>query len=150
MPEAVHESVDLEAPPAEVWEKLMDPRFLDEWVSAHREVLEMPELPLGEGATFRQKLGVGPVTFKVEWEVLEVDEPHLARWHGKGPGGSEAKITYELSETSEGTHFKYTNDYELPGGVVGRTAGKAVGSAAGKREARKSMKKLAAYFSNSG
>lgn len=150
MAEAVHESVDLAAGPDEVWEKLMDPRFLDEWVSAHREVVEMPELPLGEGATFTQKLGVGPVKFRVEWEVLEADRPRLARWRGKGPGGSEAEITYKLSagENGDGTHFEYKNDYELPGGVVGKAAGTAVGSAAGKREARKSMKKLAEYFSS--
>lgn len=152
MAESVHESVDLAATPEEVWDKLMDPCFLDEWVSAHREIEEMPELPLGVGATFTQKLGVGPVKFKVRWEVLEADKPELARWRGCGPGGAEAQITYRLeADGNGGTRFRYENDYELPGGVVAKTAGKAVGSAAGRREARKSMQKLAEYFSsNSG
>jgi uncharacterized protein YndB with AHSA1/START domain len=147
MPEAVHESVDLAATPEEVWDRLMNPCFLEEWVSAHREIEELPDLPLREGSTFTQKLGVGPVKFKVDWEVLEADKPTLARWLGRGPGGAEAKITYRLEpDGNGGTRFRYENDYELPGGPVGRTAGKAVGSAAGKREARKSMKKLAEYF----
>lgn len=147
MPESVHESVDLEATPEEVWEKLMDPCFLEEWVSAHREIEELPELPLGQGSTFTQKLGVGPVKFKVDWEVIEADRPSLARWVGRGPAGAEAQITYRLEpDGNGGTRFQYENDYELPGGPVGKTAGKAVGSAAGKREARKSMKKLAEYF----
>lgn len=148
MAEAVHETVELDASPEEVWEKLMDPRFLEEWVTAHREIKEMPDLPLEVGESFVQKLGVGPVSFKVTWEVCEADRPAKARWHGSGPGGSTATVTYELSETDGGTRFEYRNDYELPGGFVGRAAKKAVSSAAGSREARKSLKRLQKVFSD--
>jgi uncharacterized protein YndB with AHSA1/START domain len=150
VPEAVHETVELDAQPEEVWEKLMDPRCLDEWVTAHREIAEMPELPLEAGDRFTQKLGVGPVSFKVEWEIVEAEAPELARWHGSGPGGSTAKVTYRLSNHNGGTRFVYENDYDLPGGVVGKAAKKAVSSAAGKREARKSLKRLAALFNGGG
>jgi uncharacterized protein YndB with AHSA1/START domain len=142
MPEAVHETVELDASPEEVWELIMDPRRLGDWVSAHRDLGELPELPLTGGDRFRQKLGVGPVRFSVEWEVLEAQAPTLARWRGEGPGGSTAEIVYQLEPSDRGTRFVYENDYELPGGFVGRAAKKAVSAAAGSREARRSLKRL--------
>lgn len=146
MPEQVHETVKLDAPPDEVWELLMDPRRLGEWVSAHREVMDLPDLPLTTGDSFRQKLGVGPVSFKVTWEVVEARRPEFACWRGKGPGGSTATVTYELDEIDGGTHFDYRNDYELPGGFVGRAASKAVSAAAGSREARRSLESMREVF----
>lgn len=142
MAEAVHQSTHIEAGPEEVWAVLMDPRQLGEWVSAHREITEMPTLPLSTGDSFEQKLGVGPVRFKVRWEVIEAERPELARWRGEGPGGSTAEVIYRLAENDGGTRFEYTNDYELPGGVAGKAAKKAVSAAAGRREAKRSLKRL--------
>ncbi|MGI8727987.1 MAG: SRPBCC family protein [Solirubrobacterales bacterium] len=146
MAEAVEESARIPAPPEDVYDLLMDPDQLGTWVSAHREVLDMPELPLAEGEEFGQKLGVGPVRFKVRWTVEEARRPSYARWSGKGPGGSEAEVTYELSEEGGGTRFDYTNEYKLPGGLLGKAAKGAVSSAAGSREARKSLKRLREHF----
>lgn len=143
MAEAVEESIVLDATIDEVWAWLMDPEKLDEWVSAHRELGELPEVPLKKGATFRQKLGVGPISFWVEWEVCEAEQPGRARWLGKGPAGSTANVTYELTEVEDGTRFDYTNEYALPGGIAGRAAKGAFSSAVGSREARKSLRSLA-------
>ena len=150
--DAVRESAEFEASPAEVWEVLMDPHRLDEWVSAHRKLDDLPELPLGMGDRFRQRLGVGPVGFWVEWEVVEAEEPNLARWRGSGPGGSSADVTYRLEELDGGerTRFDYENDFTPPGGLLGRTAKKAVNAAAGHREARKSLRALGSLFSENG
>lgn len=148
MAEAVEESAEIPASPEQVYDLLMDPTQLGTWVTAHREVLEMPDLPLERGESFRQKLGVGPVSFKVTWEVLEARRPEFARWLGEGPAGSTAEVTYTLTETDAGTRFDYTNDYELPGGFVGKAAKGAVSSAAGAREARKSLQLLQEHFSS--
>lgn len=151
MAETVRESVTIAAGPEGVWEVLMDPRRLGEWVSAHRELDELPELPLSEGDRFRQKLGLGPISFWVEWEVLEARQPEFARWRGSGPGGSSADVTYRLEpngadDDAEEICFHYENDFDPPGGMVGRAAKKVVNAAAGQREARKSMKKLKGLF----
>lgn len=148
MSEAVVESAVIPASQEEVYDLLMDPNQLGAWVSAHREIYDLPELPLRPGDRFEQKLGVGPVTFKVEWEVERAERPEFARWVGEGPGSSRAEVTYELSEVDGGTRFDYTNDYELPGGIVGRAAAGAVSSAAGSREARKSLQRLQEHFRN--
>lgn len=150
MAEAVHETVVIEADRQAVWDVLMDPRKLDDWVSAHRKLGdELPELPLSEGDTFRQKLGLGPASFWVDWEVLETREPEFAHWRGSGPGSSSADVTYRLSpEGSNGdaTCFQYENDFDPPGGVMGRAAKKVVNATAGQREARKSLKRLRELF----
>jgi uncharacterized protein YndB with AHSA1/START domain len=145
--DGVRETQTFDASPEEVWEVLMDPHRLEEWVSAHRKLDDVPDVPLEQGDTFRQRLGVGPVGFWVEWEIVEANAPSLARWHGKGPGGSFADVTYKLGEADGGkTRFDYTNDFTPPGGLLGSTAKKAVNSAVGQREARKSLDSLAKVF----
>lgn len=148
MAETVKESIEIDASPEQVWEVLMDPTTLDRWVSAHRKLEDVPNLPLDEGDTFRQRLGVGPVGFWVTWHVLEAQRPGLARWKGEGPGGSSADVTYRLNPVDDGkrTQFEYENDFTPPGGILGRAAKKAVNAAAGQREARKSMKSLCEIF----
>jgi uncharacterized protein YndB with AHSA1/START domain len=146
VPEEVHESVRLDAGMEEVWELLMDPTRLGEWVSTHRSVDEVPELPLQTGSRFRQKLGVGPVRFSVVWEVVEAQAPEFARWRGEGPGGSTAEVTYRLTSEDGATRFDYINDYDLPGGFAGRAAKKAVSAAGGRREARRSLRALGELF----
>jgi uncharacterized protein YndB with AHSA1/START domain len=148
MAEGVRETITIPADPDEVWELLMDPRCLGEWVSVHRKLGdEMPDLPLDAGDRFKQKLGVGPVGFWVEWCVAEARAPELARWTGEGPGGSTAKVTYRLSRNGDGgTRFEYENDFDPPGGLMGKAAKRAVNAAAGHREAQRSMKRLRAVF----
>ena len=40
--------------------------------------------------------------------------------------GSHAQVVYTFDENGQGTRFSYMNKYDLPGGVVGRVAGRAV------------------------
>ena len=43
-----------------------------------------------------------------------------------GAGGSHARVEYSFAENGKGTRFSYMNQYDLPGGPVGRVAGHAV------------------------
>ena len=148
MAESVRANSEISAPPDQVWEVLMDPERLGEWVSAHRKVEDVPKLPLKAGDKFRQRLGIGPAGFWVEWEILEAEAPKLARWRGKGPGGSTANVTYELAPSGDGesTKFNYENEFDPPGGMLGKAAKRTVTSAVGQREAKKSLKSLASLF----
>ncbi len=146
MAEAVHAQIELEARPEEVWAILMDPTRLDDWVSAHRQVDALPELPLNEGDTFRQKLGLGPASFWVEWTVAEARAPEFALWTGTGPAGSTATVTYSLSANGGGTLFRYENDFDPPGGLMGQAAKRVATAAGGRREARRSLKRLSEMF----
>lgn len=138
----VETSIDLDAPPERVFAVVMDPTCLGEWVTAHEEVLDAPDAPLAAGSTFRQKLKVAGIGFKVTWEVTEIDEPRLAVWEGKGPAGSRAHARYELEPRGEGTRFHYLNEFELPGGKLAAAAGKAIGEERGREEAERSLANL--------
>ena len=138
----VETTIDLPAPPDEVFAVVMNPHCLEEWVTAHDAVKDVPEGPLAEGSTFRQKLKVAGVTFGVTWKVTEIDEPRLAVWEGKGPAGSKAHCRYELVSDDGGTRFHYLNEFELPGGKLAAAAGKAIGEDRGRAEAEKSLENL--------
>jgi hypothetical protein len=87
---------------------------------------------------------MGP-SFKVKWTVVEADEPSLAVWEGKGPGGSSADVRYKLTETDGGTRFDYCNNFELPGGPLAKAAKGIVGPPATK-QARASLMNLKALL----
>lgn len=143
MADTVIERIELDAPIQEVWDVVMDPHRLGDWVTAHREVKDVPDGDLEIGSEFGQKLGVGPLKFSVTWTVKKLDAPNLTEWEGKGPAGSKAFVRYAFSE-GEGckTVFDYENRYEIPGGPAGRMAAKAVNAAVGSREARASLANL--------
>jgi carbon monoxide dehydrogenase subunit G len=137
----VHETVEIGAPTDEVWGLVMDPNRLGDWVTAHREVHDAPDLPLAEGDGFRQKLCVAGKSFDVSWTLVECEAPTLAVWKAKGPKGTGADVRYELSENGDGTRFEYLNDFDLPGGRLKIIAG-GIARAPAKRTARKSLARL--------
>ena len=81
----VETSIDIAAPPERVFEVVMDPQRLKDWVTIHRKVGKVSDTPLKEGATLEQTLCLAHTNFHVNWEVTEVQEPRLVVWEGKGP-----------------------------------------------------------------
>jgi len=146
----LRERIEIEADPQAVWDLVMDPNRLGEWVHAHRGVSGVPDGALEAGSKFRQKLSLAGVPFKVRWTVAELEEPGFARWEGKGPARSSAGVTYRLSAANGGTCFDYTNSFDLPAGPVGKAAAHAVSAATAKREARKSLARLKALLEDGG
>ena len=142
MARSVRESIVLAVDPERVWETVMDPALLERWVTAHDSFKGVAAGPLGQGDEFTQKLRLAGTPFKVRWTVVEADEPALARWHGKGPAGSSAEVTYRISAENGGTRFDYENEFSLPGGPVGKAAGGILVAAPGAREARRSLERL--------
>jgi len=140
----VEETVQIGASPEEVWAVVMDPHRLGDWVTAHREVEDAPDGELSEGDSFKQKLKVTGPSFKVRWTVVEANEPNVAVWEGKGPGGTKADVRYELTAEGGGTRFDYCNNFELPGGPLAKAAGGIAGPPATKqaRESLANLKKL--------
>jgi uncharacterized protein YndB with AHSA1/START domain len=137
----VETEVEIAAPREEVFELLLDPSRLDEWVTASHGVADAPDGPLRSGSSFRQRLRLGGARFDVRWEVTELEHPSLAVWEGRGPAGSHAAVRYELAENESGTRFRYLNTYDLPGGVLGAMAGR-VTSAPARHAMRTSLRKL--------
>src|SRR5436305_10628801 len=141
----VRVTIDINAPIERVWETVMDPNRLQDWVTIHRSVKDVSETPLRTGSTMDQVLHMRGVSFRVHWTLVDVDAPNCAQWEGRGPAHSRARIRYELSNHGDGhTRFEYTNEFQPPGGRLGTAASRVIVGAASEREASNSLSRLKA------
>jgi uncharacterized protein YndB with AHSA1/START domain len=137
----------IEAPVDRVWDTVMDPYCLEDWVTIHRSVESVSSRPLRKGSTMDQVLHLRGVSFRVHWTLVEVDAPMRAEWTGEGPAHSRARIRYELAADGDGaTEFDYTNEFTPPGGRLGTVASRVIVGAASEREAQKSLDRLKALL----
>ena len=123
----VEGKIDIAAPPENVYAILMDPERLEDWVTIHDALLEAPDGPLKKGSKLTQRLRIAGKCFTVRWTVVENERARRVVWEGRGPMRSKASAVYELAADGNGTHFSYLNQYDLPGGPLGRLAGPVVG-----------------------
>jgi uncharacterized protein YndB with AHSA1/START domain len=143
----VQAEIEINAPIERVWETIMDPERLRDWVTIHKSVKNVSDSPLRQGATMDQAIQVRGLTFRVHWLLVSVDAPHAAQWEGGGPAHSNALIRYELSSDESGrTKFRYTNEFHPPGGRLGNVAGGMIVGATSQREANNSLSKLKALL----
>jgi len=140
----VRSSVVIAAPPERVWEIVMDPARLPEWVTIHRTVRDVTPGPAHEGSRMEQVLHLRGADIRVRWLLVECREPTFARWEGHGPARSQALIEYRLARTPEGTRFDYENDFQPPFGAVGAIASRTVMGHVPQREADRSLAALRA------
>ena len=139
----VHVTTEIEASPQRVWDIVMDPDRLADWVTIHRSVKNVSDRPLSKGSTMEQGLHMRGFSFTVRWTLSAADEPNHAEWEGRGPAGSKAKIRYELAGGNDGpTSFDYTNEFTPPGGKLGGVASRVIVGAASEREAHKTLAQL--------
>jgi len=138
----VHTAIGIDAPPERVWEVVMDPRRLADWVTIHRRVAGVPP-ELRRGSTFEQTLNLRGANVHVVWTVVDLEPPWRAVWEGQGPAHSRASIVYELRRDGERrTIFDYTNEFKPPGGALGAAAGRMLMGGLSHREAQRSLRRL--------
>jgi uncharacterized membrane protein len=143
----VQVKIEIAAPIERVWETIMDPQRLKDWVTIHRSVKDVSDQRLRKGSTMDQVLAMRGVSFKVHWTLVEVNEPQRAEWEGRGPAHSQARIRYELSSNGDDrTEFGYTNEFTPPGGRLGHVASRVIVGAASEREANSSLERLKALL----
>lgn len=139
----VHCAIEIGAPPARVWEVVMDPHRLADWVTIHRRLDDDVPVELKRGTAFGQTLNLRGAHLHVRWTVVDLDPPRRAAWEGSGPAHSRASIVYELRAAGEDrTHFDYTNEFKPPGGPLGAVAGRVLVGGLSQREAQRSLERL--------
>jgi uncharacterized protein YndB with AHSA1/START domain len=139
----VHATIEIDAPIQRVWDTVMDPAHLKDWVTIHRSVRDVSDQPLRKGSTMEQVLHIRGVSFHVHWTLTDVRSPERAEWEGQGPAHSLARILYELSGDGDGpTRFAYTNEFAVPGGRLGSMASHFIVGATSEREAHNSLARL--------
>jgi carbon monoxide dehydrogenase subunit G len=122
----VERTVEIAAPPQRVYDVVMDPARLEEWVTIHHHLEDAPNGRLKKGSKLTQSLKLAGKKFKVRWTVVENDPCVRVVWEGRGPVASHARVVYAFEGNGDGTTFSYLNEYDLPGGALGRMATRAV------------------------
>jgi uncharacterized membrane protein len=122
----VERSIDIDAPPETLYEVIMNPHCLEQWVTIHSSLESAPSGKLTQGSRLTQRLELAGRCFTVQWTVVENDPVRRVVWEGRGPMRSHAGVTYEFERRNGGTRFAYTNEFALPGGPLGRVAGPVV------------------------
>ena len=114
---------------------MVDPSRLSEWVTIHDSLQDASDRPLERGSELTQVLRIAGRTIPVRWTVVENEPCKRVVWQGRGLLGSHARVVYRFDSDDEGreTTFSYINEYELPGGPLGRIAGLAVSRVAQKK-----------------
>ena len=111
----VERKIEIDAPADRVYDLVMDPRRLGDWVTIHVGLKEAPNGGLQKGSEMVQCLKLAGRRFDVHWEVVKADKPRRVVWEGKGPVHSRAKVVYDLDPDGDGkTCFSYMNEYSMP------------------------------------
>jgi carbon monoxide dehydrogenase subunit G len=123
----VERRTHIAAPPKAVYDVVMNPDRLADWVTIHHSFEGRIPSPLEKGSRLTQCLKLAGRKFHVHWKVVENEPCERVVWEGRGPVASHARVEYRFNANAGGTDFSYVNEYDLPGGPLGRFAGKAVG-----------------------
>ena len=118
----VRAKIDIKAAPEQVYDVMLDPNRLHEWVTIHRKVNRADSGEPREGFVMDQTLCLRHANFKVHWTLTDAERPLRATWEGRGPAGSYARTSYKLTPNGDGTHFEYENEFKAPGGFLGAAA----------------------------
>jgi uncharacterized protein YndB with AHSA1/START domain len=145
----VRASIEIDAPPERVYDFMLDPTHLDEWVTIHRRVNARDAGPPREGFEMDQTLHLRGANFKVHWTLTEADRPDRATWEGRGPAHSYARTSYALRAIDGGgTRFDYENEFKAPGGFLGAAASRMLIGGLPEREARRTLERLKTLLEN--
>jgi uncharacterized protein YndB with AHSA1/START domain len=140
-------SIEIDAPPERVFEFMLDPMHLKEWVTIHRRVNRADEGQPRSGYEMEQTLHMRGANFKVHWTLTEYTRPKRATWEGRGPAHSYARTSYRLSDNGNGgTRFDYENEFKAPGGILGAAASRVLVGGMPQREANRSLRQLKALL----
>jgi carbon monoxide dehydrogenase subunit G len=139
-------SIDIAAPPETVWNVVMDPKRLGDWVTIHRGLNSHSSGEPRVGYRMDQSMVLRGAPFKVKWELVRCERPRLAEWHGKGPARSHAETGYRLEPIDGGTRFHYFNEFKAPLGPLGSLASRVLVGGLPDKEAKATLAKLKALL----
>lgn len=136
-------SVEIAAPQAKVWDTVMDPAQLGDWVTVHRQLRDNDEGAPRVGYRMDQQIHLRGVSVDVHWTLVECVPGERAVWEGRGPARSRARTEYLLHPISSGsTRFDYRNEFHAPLGALGALASRALVGGMPEREATRTLDRL--------
>lgn len=140
-------SIQIPAPPADVWKLVMDPDRLGDWVTIHRALIHADSGPARVGYRMDQQIHLRGVSLDIHWQLVDCRACERAVWEGRGPARSRARTEYVLSEAEDGgTVFDYRNEFRAPFGPIGAIVSRALVGGMPEREAERTLDRLRAYL----
>jgi uncharacterized protein YndB with AHSA1/START domain len=140
---SVTASIEIAAPLSEVWDTVMDPARLADWVTIHRKLRYADVGVPRVGYHMDQQIHLRGVSVDVHWTLVESVPGERAVWEGRGPARSRARTEYVLHPTSKGsTRFDYRNEFHAPLGPLGALASRALVGGMPEREATRTLDRL--------
>ena len=143
-------SIDIDAPPEEVYDLVLDPARLDEWVTIHRRVNARDAGAPREGYEMEQTLHLRGANFKVHWTLTEA-EPARSR-HLGGPRARALLRAHQLRARATATAARpasstRTSSSRRAGSSAPRRSRMLIGGVP-EREATRSLQRLKALIEN--
>jgi uncharacterized protein YndB with AHSA1/START domain len=139
-------STQIAVAPEDVWETVMDPDRLGEWVTIHRRLIHADEGPPRVGYTMDQQIHLRGVNIQVHWTLIDCRRGERAVWEGRGPARAHAQTEYILSAEDGGTRFDYRNEFRPPLGPFGALVSRALVGGIPEREAKRTLERLRAHL----
>lgn len=136
-------SIEIAAPARKVWDTVMDPTRLADWVTIHRKLRHSDDGAPHKGFCMDQQIHLRGVSVDVHWTLVECIPGERAVWEGRGPARSRARTEYVLQPASNGcTRFDYRNEFHAPLGPLGALASRALVGGMPEREATRTLERL--------
>jgi uncharacterized protein YndB with AHSA1/START domain len=143
----VHASIEIPATPQLVWDTVMDPERLGDWVTIHRKLRYSDDGAPRVGYHMDQQIHLRGVSVDVHWTLVQCVPGESAAWEGRGPARSRAHTEYTLHPVSnDRTRFDYRNEFQAPLGPLGALASRALVGGMPQREATRTLERLCALF----
>ena len=144
----VHVKIEIDAPVERVWETIMDPHRLGEWVTIHRSVRDVSDRAAAARARRWSRCCTSAESRSTSTGRSSTSSaPHRAEWEGRGPAHSRARIVTSSRRREDGrTAFDYTNEFTTPGGRLGNVASRVIVGAAPSAKRTSSLARLKALL----
>jgi uncharacterized protein YndB with AHSA1/START domain len=122
----IEKTIEIAAPPEEVWTCLIYPSWLQKWWTSLRGYHYNSELQSGLGMIFvvDEKIGVGPLV-RAEFEVIRWKKPEQIVFKMiSGTGATSYDVVWTLEPVAGGTLFRYEEQLVLSNGLMDKVWGK--------------------------
>jgi carbon monoxide dehydrogenase subunit G len=139
-------STKIAAAREDVWQMVMDPSRLGDWVTIHRKLVHADDGPPRVGYEMEQRIHLRGVSLDVHWKLVECDPCARAVWEGRGPARSRAHTEYLLRDDGDGTRFDYRNEFRPPLGPIGALVSRALVGGIPEREAKRTLDRLRTHL----
>ena len=93
----VERTIEIAAPAQEVYDIVMDPSRLRDWVTIHDRLEDAPNGRLKRGSKLTQCLKLAGRRFKVRWTVVQNDPCRQVVWEGRGSNTASPRTATALA-----------------------------------------------------